>query len=301
MRLTCPSCGARYDVPAEAIPQAGRDVQCSACGRTWFQAAEPPAEEAEAAFGDWEAVPRVADDDEEADDLLEAQAAPLPPMGMARTTVTPEVAGILRAEAAREAEARASEAGRTRPEPGSRPPPLPEAELPPLERALRRRAAAGPAGPAAGPAAGSGAPAPTEALPPDPVPPDPIPPGAEALALPPEPKPEPAPLAEPSPVRSVRQADGGELDPDAIDSTLRPPGRTTADRYPPVRRRRRRAGFGLGLGAGLLAVALLAALYAIAPRVTAAIPAVSGIVGPYAEAVDRARDWLDARLRPPTE
>lgn len=38
MRLTCPNCGAHYEVPDEVIPQDGRDVQCSNCGVTWFQA-----------------------------------------------------------------------------------------------------------------------------------------------------------------------------------------------------------------------------------------------------------------------
>ncbi|HEY9039527.1 MAG TPA: zinc-ribbon domain-containing protein [Roseovarius sp.] len=37
MRLTCPNCGAQYEVPDDVIPQAGRDVQCSNCGDTWFQ------------------------------------------------------------------------------------------------------------------------------------------------------------------------------------------------------------------------------------------------------------------------
>ena len=37
MRLTCPNCGAQYEVPDEVIPEAGRDVQCSNCGDTWFQ------------------------------------------------------------------------------------------------------------------------------------------------------------------------------------------------------------------------------------------------------------------------
>jgi predicted Zn finger-like uncharacterized protein len=38
MRLICPNCGAQYEVPDDVIPQEGRDVQCSACSNTWFQA-----------------------------------------------------------------------------------------------------------------------------------------------------------------------------------------------------------------------------------------------------------------------
>ncbi|CUH54272.1 zinc-ribbon domain-containing protein [Shimia marina] len=37
MRLTCPNCGAQYEVPDDIIPTSGRDVQCSSCGNTWFQ------------------------------------------------------------------------------------------------------------------------------------------------------------------------------------------------------------------------------------------------------------------------
>ncbi len=38
MRLSCPNCGAQYEVPDDVIPESGRDVQCSNCGDTWFQA-----------------------------------------------------------------------------------------------------------------------------------------------------------------------------------------------------------------------------------------------------------------------
>ncbi|TCL08521.1 putative Zn finger-like uncharacterized protein [Shimia isoporae] len=38
MRLICPNCGAQYEVPDDVIPAEGRDVQCSNCGDTWFQA-----------------------------------------------------------------------------------------------------------------------------------------------------------------------------------------------------------------------------------------------------------------------
>ncbi|WP_201723338.1 zinc-ribbon domain-containing protein, partial [Sulfitobacter sp. HI0076] len=37
MRLICPNCDAQYEVPDEVMPVAGRDVQCSNCGQTWFQ------------------------------------------------------------------------------------------------------------------------------------------------------------------------------------------------------------------------------------------------------------------------
>jgi len=37
MRLICPNCGAQYEVGESVIPDGGRDVQCSNCGHTWFQ------------------------------------------------------------------------------------------------------------------------------------------------------------------------------------------------------------------------------------------------------------------------
>ena len=33
----CPNCDAEYEVDASAIPESGRDVQCSNCGHAWFQ------------------------------------------------------------------------------------------------------------------------------------------------------------------------------------------------------------------------------------------------------------------------
>jgi predicted Zn finger-like uncharacterized protein len=37
MRLVCPNCDAKYEVPDDAIPDSGRDVQCANCGHAWFQ------------------------------------------------------------------------------------------------------------------------------------------------------------------------------------------------------------------------------------------------------------------------
>jgi len=37
MRLTCPNCKAQYEIDGSAIPDTGRDVQCSACATTWYQ------------------------------------------------------------------------------------------------------------------------------------------------------------------------------------------------------------------------------------------------------------------------
>ena len=43
MRLVCPNCEAKYEVPDDAIPDIGRDVQCANCGHSWFQMRPRPA------------------------------------------------------------------------------------------------------------------------------------------------------------------------------------------------------------------------------------------------------------------
>lgn len=49
MRLVCPNCDAKYEVPDDAIPDTGRDVQCASCGHAWFQMRSRPAAVAETA------------------------------------------------------------------------------------------------------------------------------------------------------------------------------------------------------------------------------------------------------------
>jgi predicted Zn finger-like uncharacterized protein len=75
MRLACPNCDAKYEVPDDAIPEAGRDVQCSNCGHAWFQMrpeAELAAEEEAALYGD---------------DLPPAEAPDAAPEGPAQASV----------------------------------------------------------------------------------------------------------------------------------------------------------------------------------------------------------------------
>ena len=95
MRLTCPNCQAEYEVDDRAIPDAGRDVQCSSCGHTWFQlsatAATPtPTAEDE---GDNAPAPRV-------------EGTPA-----RRRALDENIQSVLREEAEREKRARAAEGG----------------------------------------------------------------------------------------------------------------------------------------------------------------------------------------------
>ncbi|ETD83882.1 zinc-ribbon domain-containing protein [Rhodobacter capsulatus] len=79
MRLICPRCGAQYEVDDVVIPAAGRDVQCSGCGQTWFQ---PSRAMLDAAAGDAslpgapqdpDAAPEIAADQITADQIAADQ------------------------------------------------------------------------------------------------------------------------------------------------------------------------------------------------------------------------------------
>jgi len=98
MRLVCPNCDAEYEVAPDAIPNSGRDVQCSNCGHSWFQPSPTldAAEAEEAALFD---APPVLQDNPA---LPEAKSRP---RGLDETVVA-----VLREEAEREAAARRAEA-----------------------------------------------------------------------------------------------------------------------------------------------------------------------------------------------
>ncbi|MFD3191912.1 zinc-ribbon domain-containing protein [Sedimentitalea sp. HM32M-2] len=111
MRLTCPNCDAQYRVPDTAIPTAGRDVECSGCGKTWFQhhpdhpseRTPPRPADAEAQSGKTEghaANPISASTPGSTPDAAPA-AEPV------QRELAPEVVEILRQEAERESRLRA--------------------------------------------------------------------------------------------------------------------------------------------------------------------------------------------------
>lgn len=112
MRLTCPGCMAQYEVDDSVIPDGGRDVQCSACGTTWFQYPEHIARQ----------MREMELDDDEDDDAPEgdgspAAAAARPASGAPRIDKT--VLNVLREEAERELALRRGESGlETQPELG---------------------------------------------------------------------------------------------------------------------------------------------------------------------------------------
>ncbi|NOD64124.1 MULTISPECIES: zinc-ribbon domain-containing protein [unclassified Ruegeria] len=116
MRLTCPNCGAQYEVPDEVIPEEGRDVQCSNCDQTWFQPKHPegsvtaPVEDAEAPEQEQEQEQvEAADQPTEEPETTEAVTSDVADTSASTGNVDPSVANILKEEAEREAELRAQE------------------------------------------------------------------------------------------------------------------------------------------------------------------------------------------------
>jgi len=105
MRLICPNCGAQYEVDDGVIPDAGRDVQCSNCGHTWFQ--QPAHLDAELAeeLGAETAVTEELREEPEPEDPPASE-----PEVPQQTGLDPAIANVLREEAEREAEARRADA-----------------------------------------------------------------------------------------------------------------------------------------------------------------------------------------------
>lgn len=278
MRLTCPNCGARYEVPDEVIPPGGRDVQCSNCGDTWFQqhpegapisehAAEAPTVADEPAKhpepGAAEASPDEAAEDFPAESVWGDEDVPDPTPPPSRPSVDPAVAEILRQEAAREQAARAAQAAagiETQPDLGLRPPAHPTDERGRQARTrierLRGTAAAASAMEQAG-ADQHAAIDPTSRrnLLPDI---EEINSSLTAFDLPEEPE-EPAFAEEPE---------------------------------TPVRR----GGFRSGFRLAVLVFLLGTTLYLLAPMIAAQIPAAEAPLTQYVQAVDATRLWLDTQV-----
>ncbi|MBA3911101.1 MAG: hypothetical protein C0524_14810 [Rhodobacter sp.] len=87
MRLVCPNCDAKYEVPDDAIPDTGRDVQCANCSHSWFQMRPRSASAAPVATG---AAAPVAEAEAEV-------AAKAEPEVKAEVAETPEVEAVPKA------------------------------------------------------------------------------------------------------------------------------------------------------------------------------------------------------------
>ncbi|WP_181870329.1 zinc-ribbon domain-containing protein [Paracoccus lutimaris] len=92
MRLTCPRCGAQYEIAAAAIPAAGREVECSACSHVWFQPGQAKAAQSDSTPYDPQARPAL------------------------NRPLNESILAILREETARELQARQGDTGTPVPE-----------------------------------------------------------------------------------------------------------------------------------------------------------------------------------------
>lgn len=256
MRLTCPNCGAQYEVPDEVIPESGRDVQCSNCGDTWFQHHpdhEPEETEAEDigwdAPSDPEAPVEKPDTEEIADEHDVAEHAEEP---TTRRELDPAVTGVLREEAERERAARAAEAGsglETQQELG-----LDEAASDAAKRQAEAQARM----------ARLRGEEEDEAKPAEPDP------GTRRNLLP--------DIDEINSSLSSDPSDPGTVQPGDSDDMYVTPSE---------------GGFRRGFTLVLLLAVLALLLYVFAPQLADAIPALQGALASYVEMVNGVRGWLD--------
>ena len=287
MRLICPNCDAEYQVDDAAIPEMGRDVQCSNCGHAWFQlpadaemaleaeedvfgempskADEPSPENTPAAVSATPAGAIAADTDVAVDTDAGADAdAPdlaIPAVGT-RQTLAESVLSVLREEAERETAVRREE--------GPAPRPLDETGSVETQTEFGLD----------DPAQSSSASAAARHI-------------ARLKGV----------DAEMPSIAGAKSAARRDLLPDIeeINSTLR----ATSDRaqaqmddvdaLPDIRKRRRgfRSGFVLVM---ILAVALAMA-YIMAPRIIAQMPGAAPTMRSYVAAVDSGRLWLDGLMK----
>ncbi|RWR17090.1 hypothetical protein D2T30_19995 [Sinirhodobacter populi] len=294
MRLICPGCGAQYEVDDGIIPDAGRDVQCSACGQVWFQKSRPMLLSEEEAV----ALPLTAQDrhpgieppraplssSDAADQVMSSAFAEDPDPELPETPSAPatrpqprraldeSLLAILREEAEREARARRAEspALETQEEMNLTPAPAPPAP-----------AAATPAEPVP-----EDAPADTPAV--DPLPEE-IVVETAVVETPAEPEPEPVtppPRPEPEPLPDI--------------SALKASLRASADRnsaHVAQMAEQKRAGFRLGFVSVLAVAALATAIYGFAPELGEAVPDLDPALSAYVDQVNQGRVWLDEHLR----
>ncbi len=337
MRLICPNCGAQYEVDDSVIPDGGRDVQCSACGQSWFQPGLRAQEEAQQAEN-VEEIPGAAEWDAfsapESADLETTAKVPAKPAEPSAVepdqAITSEAeredageidsqtndenqngdAGEIEAEskieAASESDGAASESDEDANADEEEPAPGGDANRRMLDESLlailreeadRETRARRNEGSSLETQTDLGL--------------TPLPAAltarAAAMAAPAEAEAEVDATRDarlrPDPA-DVQTREGPRRDrlPDieVINSTLRATserGSAAAARDAPETRARRRTGFRIGFFSVIVVAALGAGIYGFAPRITAALPALEPTLARYVAAVDTGRIWLDAQMR----
>ena len=283
MQLECPECGARYEVPDDAIPEAGRDVQCSGCGHRWFKGGAV-AFPAKVASGAAVLTPATgASDPAEAESSEDRPLAPPPRQRLDDATLA-----ILREEAERETAARRNDppgAAAARPSSG----------LPSHPPGPRRAMEDAPGGKD-----------PLAAVERDPPATEPSDDGRTGPARAGE---IAAPTTRPGSEPARR---GGDIDPSPADPSSNQPsmvaGVGTIDRPRPVAdtsgatpplETSKASGSGFRAGFGLVMLIFLVALaaYVTAPRIVAALPESEPAMSRYVRGVDATRDRLHRTVR----
>jgi predicted Zn finger-like uncharacterized protein len=258
MRLTCPNCDAQYEVPDEVMPTAGRDVQCSNCGQTWFQ------HHPDHAPDDEEDAPLLGSTEPDPDEEVSPPPPPQPPAkSPERRQLDPAVADILRQEAEAEHAARKREPSGTletqadlglEETASSSRPPLDDTERRTLEAKRRMARMRGE---------------------PDPV-------QAAALAGP----------------RRELLPDIEEINSTLRNDSDRGRGRTEISGADEIDSdKARKGGFGRGFMLMLLLVLGLALVYAYAPQIAQAVPQVDPYLSGYVGWVDGLRVTLDGLVK----
>lgn len=271
MRLICPNCGAQYEVPDEVIPEAGRDVQCSSCGHTWFQNHPDQdtelAEDLEQPVPDQEWTPEDPVEQDFDDPEDEYEPAPEPksatePVAVPQTRrrLDPSVSELLREEAEFETRARQAETNQLESQPDlglEEPEELDEEEKRARQARIRMARMRG--------------------LPED-----------EVTA-------EPAAAAAATAAAAQSRRD---LLPniDEINSTLRSANErrtTTVDSAPLEAPKQKTGGFRKGFSLVVLIAVLMLALYVFAPKIIDLVPAAEPFLSSYVSMVNEWRIALD--------
>lgn len=269
MRLICPNCGAQYEVPDGVIPEQGRDVQCSSCAHTWFQA--HPDHDAELADELGQERPSEPETVAEYEEELPQEApfeeqAPAEdePAAPARRELDPSIAELLREEAEFETQQRAAESGslETQPELGLEEPAPDEAARRALEARRRMASRKG---------------------------------VDETLVETPTQTEET--LEDETASRRDLLPDIEEIN-SSLNADSRRPAR--ADDHVPgmtVSGAQRSGGFRGGFLLGILLIGLLWALYAFSGQLAAQVPQIAGPLEKYTQTVDKGRLWLDTQTK----
>ncbi|WP_025061180.1 zinc-ribbon domain-containing protein [Sulfitobacter guttiformis] len=262
MRLICPNCDAQYEVPDDVMPFAGRDVQCSNCGQTWFQHHPDNTPTDQSGLTD-----APAPDEEQAP----PPPPPPPPAGSPqRKQLDPAVADILRQEAEAEQAARRNlraDGLESQPDLGmeledSREEDETERRAREArDRMARMRGKETPHVPTAG------------STPPKPQAPPVV--GSRRDLLP-----------DIEEINSTLRSDAGRGGSADLGPVIEAPSNT-----------RKRQGFRTGFVTMLLIFAVLAVIYIFAPRLSAAVPALEGPLNSYVGVIDEGRSWLDAKVQ----